>query len=379
MFETDVKYIYSQNPSCAIKQEDKQEEMASFTMWDIVRFTKEGVLLRGIFGVARFAEMNDDEIQWAYLFEKGVKNYTGVPSFGDEDYDDYVNSHSRLECYGNILKQSDNDESQQSVDNDTNRLNQDLEHKLQFTDNPLIARDMIHSNLVDIDKFFAYLQDLEGYPPNLVDTLRDHVELNSTEIGFGVQWVKMSDIDTKVDSITTMDSDHDTDTPDKKKKILKNREDASNKYIISMGLGDEKEVIGEVMIQLKESCVDIKSDMKSIEVMETDMNNGLSVDVMKQFYHEIDRKLASVNNCGLRLVSLRGKLFGLYMSLAKVNAQETASFFGVSKSFVNTSRSFASLTVKYPAFNRVTLPFTVVVRNMPRINKWFQTASDEDK
>jgi hypothetical protein len=312
------------------------------------------------------------------------------------DYDTFVKTYSDLACFQDFLR--DYKDKYQVVDCNVEELTEEMkdtmianeeEMKKAMIPSEMVPDNLIHRGLVDVDKFAGYLNELHDIPPLLVASIRAHILRLGPVIGFGVSFVKKTDIVSKMNiaiSPTTTPTKILKKTDDQKTADLAKRQEALSKICVEMGIGDEKENIGEIMMKLRESCeVDatrLSMDVGDLEIVVND--DFKNVDDLKEIYDQIDVNLTRTNNDGVRLVNLRGILFGLYIKLsagggAEPTLKQTAEFFGVSISLVISSRSFASLVGEFPMFRRVTLNFSIISRNVRRIRKWLDTASKDDK
>jgi hypothetical protein len=353
-----------------------------FIVWAIQRYVAHAIILKDTFDVIPFEDMNDDERKWAWLFMKSVhKRANDV-----DDYDKYVADHSTLDAYEKDLEKYEDTRPPATVDDDVKEVtdemkNVSIEMKRATIENPLIPSSMINRGLVDVAKLSAYLRGIPDIPQLLVANLNVHITMLGPTIGYGVSYVRKTDVD-RVTNAPMPITPTKKQTDDEKTNELNKRKEASDKTCVEMGLRDKNEDIGQLMVKLAESCeVDTKRVTMGVDAMETVVNSGFEdVDVMKDVYDQIETRLSGANNDGIRLVNLRGIIFGLYMM--RINADgvnnsidQTAVFFQVSRSMVLSSRSFSALLFDYPMFRRVTLSFTVISRNAARIRTWLETAS----
>lgn len=350
-----------------------------FNIWTISRYASEGIYLKGDnFTLLPYDGMNDDEKKWVWLFSRGEhkiawnedNNFDKLTDFDLSEYNP---------------KQKDEDDPEQKDEDDlcgqmTNFHIEMKETEKMRTTMTLMKDVEIENDLISVSTLMTTLTE-QNCPDDMMVSLFSLIKEKKTDLGYGEGWVKMKDVEKRLKTImTTPDKKKMTD--DERKEKLKKMTDEKEKRVLKMGLGDTKEKIGEVMRALKESInVNSTSTTTGLDEMERVVWDGLDdVDVMINYVADIEVRLASCNNTGVRLVSLRGQIFALYQGLnPSATNVEIGKTFGVSSGVVSTSMSFARLVVEYPAFGCVTLPFTTIVRNLKRIRKWLETASDDDK
>ena len=346
-----------------------------FNIWTISRYASEGIYLKGDnFTLLPYDGMNDDEKKWVWLFSRGEhkiarnedNNFDKLTDFDLSEYNPKRKDEDDLgDQMTNLLIKDDEERKEMKKMGMTMTLMKDVE---------------IENDLISVSTLMTTLTE-QNCPDDMMVSLFSLIKEKKTDLGYGEGWVKMKDVEKRLKTImTTPDKKKMTD--DERKEKLKKMTDEKEKRVLKMGLGDTKERIGEVMRALKESIdVNFTSTTTGLDEMERVVWDGLDdVDVMINYVADIEVRLASCNNTGVRLVSLRGQIFALYQGLnPSATNVEIGKTFGVSSGVVSTSMSFARLVVEYPAFGCVTLPFTTIVRNLKRIRKWLETASDDDK
>ena len=349
-----------------------------FNIWTISRYASEGIYLKGDnFTLLPYDGMNDDEKKWVWLFSRGEHNK--IERDGTE-----LNKLTDFDLSEYNPKQKDEDDLKHKDEDDLcgQMTNLDVERKKtekMRTTMTLMKGVEIENDLIRVSTLMRTLTE-QNCPDDMMVSLFSLIKEKKTALGYGEGWVKMKDVEKRLKTMITPDKKKMTD--DERKKKLKKMTDEKEKRVLKMGLGDTKERIGEVMRALKESIdVDTTSITTSLDEMEKAVNDGLDdVKMMVDLVSQIETKLSHANNRGVRLVSLRGQIFALYHGLnPSATNVEIGQVFGVSSGVVSSSMSFARLVVEYPAFGLVTLPFTTIVRNLKRIRKWLETASDDDK
>jgi hypothetical protein len=366
--------------------------MTRFNIWKIARYSPKGVYLKGdSFTLLPYGEMSDDELKWVWLFRRGdhkielnddVDDETKLTDFDqltDFDLDDYKPEEATIDdLCGEMTKFliKDNEEKKKEEREKIRKLK--TIGRDHYT--PLMSDVEIEIDLINVSTLMSILTE-QNCPDDMKASLWYLIDDKKTELGYGEMWVKMTDVEKRLKTIVTTPVKKKM-TDDERKEKLKKMTDEKEKRVLKMGLGDTKEKIGEVMRVLKESIdVDSTSTTTSIDEMEKVVCDGMDdVEMMVNYVAHIEVKLAHANNIGVRLVTLRGQIFALYLNLnPSATNVEIGNVFGVSSGIVSTSMSVARLVVEYPAFGHVTLPFTIIVRNMKRIRKWLDTASEEDK
>jgi len=348
-----------------------------FNIWTIARYASEGIYLKGDnFTLLPYDGMNDDEKKWTWLFRRGAHKIELSDEYDDgtelTDFDKLTDFD--LSEYN--TEQKDEDDLCGQMTN----FHIEMKEEKMRTTMTLMSGVEIENDLISVSTLMTTLTE-QNCPGDMMVSLFSLITEKKTDLGYGEGWVKMKDVEKRLKTImTTPDKKKMTD--DERKKKLKKMTDEKEKRVLKMGLGDTKEKIGEVMRALKESIdVDTTSITTSLDEMEKAVNDGLDdVEMMVDLVSQIETKLSHANNLGVRLVTLRGQIFALYQGLNPgATNVEIGQVFGVSSGVVSTSLSFARLVVEYPAFGLVTLPFTTIVRNLKRIRKWLETASDDDK
>lgn len=341
--------------------------MPRFNIWMISRYSPAGVFLKGNnFLLFPYDEMDDDELKWVWLFKRGehkIPDNEDKTELNDFDLTDYGKDENDL-CEKMASHSIEDDEKK--------------EKKVTLGD--LMIDVDVSEDLISVTSLLMILTE-QNCPDELMMSLYALIKEEKARLMYGESWVKMSDMTKRLTDMTTPVKKKMTDFERKKK--MKKIEEEKEKRVVKMGIGDTAERIGEVMRLLKES-VDVKTTSSTtieIDEMERVVWNGMdNVDTMIDYVTQIDSRLAHSNNMGMRLVTLRGQIFTLY---SKMNPNATnvqiGEVFGVSSGVVSTSMGVAHLVIEYPAFGHVTLPFTVVARNLKRIRKWMLTASDDDK
>lgn len=350
-----------------------------FNIWTIARFASKGIYLKGDnFTLLPYDGMNDDEKKWTWLFRRGEHKI-------ERNYDFDKLTDFDLSEYN--LEQKDEDDLKHKDEDDlcgqmTNLLIKDDDEKKETEKMKptmtLMKGVEIENDLISVSTLMTTLTE-QNCPGDMMVSLFSLITEKKTDLGYGEGWVKMKDVEKRLKTIMTAKKKM---TDDERKEKLKKMTDEKEKRVLKMGLGDTKERIGEVMRALKESIdVDTTSITTSLDEMEKAVNDGLDdVEMMVELVNQIETKLSHANNLGVRLIALRGQIFSLYNGLNPgATNVEIGQVFGVSSGVVSTSVSFARLVVEYPAFGLVTLPFTTIVRNLKRIRKWLETASDDDK
>ena len=358
-----------------------------FNIWTISRYASKGIYLKGDnFTLLPYDGMNDDEKKWVWLFRRGYHKVELSDEYDGDSTDFDKLTDFDLSEYN--PKQKDEDDLKHKDEDDlcgqmTNLLIKDDEERKETekmrTTMTLMKGVEIENDLISVSTLMTTLTE-QNCPDDMMVSLFSLIKEKKTALGYGEGWVKMKDVEKRLKTMITPDKKKMTD--DERKKKLKKMTDEKEKRVLKMGLGDTKERIGEVMRALKESIDDdTTSPTTSLDEIEKAVNDGLNdVEMMVDLVSQIETKLSHANNLGVRLVTLRGQIFALYQGLnPSATNVEIGQVFGVSSGVVSSSMSFARLVVEYPAFGLVTLPFTTIVRNLKRIRKWLETASDDDK
>jgi hypothetical protein len=360
-----------------------------FNIWTISRYSSEGIYLKGDnFTLLPYDGMNDDEKKWVWLFRRGDHKIELSDEYDDgtelTDFDKLTDFD--LSEYNPEQKDEDDLCGQMTnflIKDDMERNEREKMKKriVRNHNTPLMSDVEIENDLISVSTLMTILTE-QNCPDDMMVSLFSLIKEKMTELGYGEGWVKMKDVEKRLKTIVTT-PDKKKMTDDERKEKLKKMTDEKEKRVLKMGLGDTKEKIGEVMRALKESIdADTTSSTTSLDEMEKVVNDGElnDVEMMVGFVSQIEIKLSHTNNLGVRLVTLRGQIFALYHGLnPSATNVEIGQVFGVSSGVVSTSMGVARLVVEYPAFGHVTLPFTTIARNLKRIRKWLETASDDDK
>mgnify|MGYP003642412910 CR=1 FL=1 len=348
--------------------------MARFNFWQIKVCVADGVRVKGFFHLIPYDDLDEEEKAWVWLLRTGQRDQDRQLTETDIDKTDSLTNYN-LTVYN---------ERKEVTDDDVNHLATMFEQKNSMTeteiknDNVMITEDMINRTMIDFPSMLRLMVE-DGCERHLVQSFKAMVMTRPLELSFGVSYVKKTDIDKQLKNLTSPEKKKMTD--DEKRKIIKKREEMNLKIAIEMGLGDQKAPIGDLMLKLRESCAaECNEKTMGLEEMELMIQTPMELNSMVEFVRQIDVKLAVANNAGVRLVNLRGQIFGLY-AMVNPNATtiSTAEVFGVSSYIVSTSRAFSELIAKYPTLRWTTLPFTTIVRNMKRIRDWMAESSIDDK
>ena len=336
---------------------------ARFTMWDIDFVFGDGVKLQGKFNLIPHDDLNEEERKWTWLMRAGHRDLDN-PIENDvlDNYEEQLVEYDKLNKPVEEIEDLFNElETSDSEDDNSVAI-----------DNVLISPDMVNRTLVDVPQLLVSLK-AENCPDELIKSFFAHVQVHGVHIGYGTAWVKKTQIDVRMKMVTTPPKNL---TIDQKRAALKKKEKKNAQEALEMGVGDTSGFISDLMLRLKESVMtESKVSFSEVDELEKMPKDELTADAMVSLVRNIDETLARHNGAGVRLVNLRGQIFCLYQKMnPQATALETAALFGVSASVVGLSRGVASLIAQYPMFNRVTLPFTTIVRNLARINKWLATA-----
>ena len=345
--------------------------MSRFNLSTIARYTINGIYLKGDnFNLLPYDDMDEKEKKWVLLFKRGEHN---KPDFDDE---------KELSEF-DIPDFNDNEyyEEDELCEQMTNLMSEDDEKgmKMKMTGD-LMSDIEISQDMVSVATLLTLLTE-QQCPNDLMLSLYSLIKEEKDRLTYGEQWVKMNDVEKRLNTIVTTPTKKKM-TDDEREMKLKKMTEEKEKRVVKMGLGDTKEKIGEVMRILKESVdVDSTSTTTNLDEMEKVVCDGMNdVEMMVNYVAHIEVKLAHANNTGVRLVTLRGQIFALYLKInPNATNVEIGKVFGVSSGIVSTSMNVARLVVEYPAFGRVTLPFTIIVRNLKRIRKWLESAGEDDK
>ncbi len=345
-------------------------QMARFTMWNISFIKGSDVKIRDRFTLIPRDSLSADERKWCWLMLNGHR-----------DMDEYVENDS-LENYKDALtgyKETTEDENDDDMDDLTDLMSENtIDDDEKHESNVLINKTMVNNTMIDVPKMLLALTACDDCPRELIRAFYAFVRDKGESIGFGLEWVKATDIEKKMKDLTTPKKKM---SDDQKKKMLKDRQKSNEKIAIEMGYGDKKARIGELMSKLRESVEAPRLVASaSLNAIEAKISSKPSTDALVDLVHQIGTKLAIANNDGVRLIDLRGQIFCLYqlMNPSATNAS-TAEVFNVSTTIISTSRSFTNLLHAYPKLRKTSLAFTIIVNNMVRIKKHLEKASDDDK